>query len=223
MSVTTKEPIRHAVILTHPDIRSFNAAVAAAYCESVRDCGQDVVLRDLYRMRFNPVLKDRERPGTANFRVSADVKAELEHLRGCSVFTFIYPIWFGLPPAMTKGYIDRVIGSGVTAREIEERRGAGLLSAAHLLGITTSGAREAWLGEQGQREALRELSSRYLFRAFAMKSADTMHIGGILHDMPPSVIDTHLHDVRLRARKICARAFADRHGMPPFQTIGDGS
>ncbi|RYE40875.1 MAG: NAD(P)H dehydrogenase, partial [Hyphomicrobiales bacterium] len=162
MPAVTRQPIRHAVILTHPDQHSFNAAVAATYCDTVRKSGQEYVLRDLYRMRFDPVLKNEERPGNAGFRVSGDVQAELEALRGCAISTFIHPIWFGMPPAMMKGYVDRVIGSGVSADQIQAGQGEGLLSGAHLFCITTSGAHEAWLDEQGQRLALRELSSTYL-------------------------------------------------------------
>ncbi|WP_156405463.1 NAD(P)H-dependent oxidoreductase [Sphingomonas sp. Root710] len=216
-------PVRHAVILAHPDAHSFNAAIAQTYCDTVRDQGQEFVLRDLYRMGFDPVLREEEQPGAPGFHVSADVRAELEALEGSDIFTFIYPIWFGMPPAILKGYIDRVVGSGVTVSQIRKRHGQGLLSAAHLLCITTSGAPEAWLNEQGQVQALREISTRYLFRAFAMKSARTMHIGGIVEGLGKLFADRHLNDVREEARAVCARLYAERRGMAPLQTIGDGS
>src|SRR3546814_8709923 len=54
---------KHAVILCHPKRDSFNGAVADAYCAAVRDIGHEVCLRDLYRIGFDPVLKDIERPG----------------------------------------------------------------------------------------------------------------------------------------------------------------
>jgi NAD(P)H dehydrogenase (quinone) len=218
-----KEAIRHAVILAHPDRHSFNAAIAATYCDTVREQGQEVVLRDLYRMRFNPVLKRQERPGTAKFRISPDVAAEFDAVRGCHIFTFIYPIWFGMPPAMMKGYVDRVIGSGVTARQVEARTGEGLLSAAHLFCITTSGAEQAWLDEQGQIDALRKLSARYLFHAFAMRSAQSMHIGGIVEGLPRASADAHLGDVGARARRICAQLASEHHGAAAPSTIWDGS
>jgi NAD(P)H dehydrogenase (quinone) len=220
---TTDRPIRHAVILTHPDRHSFNAAIASAYCDTVRESGQEVVLRDLYRMRFNPVLRKHERPGRPGFRVSPDVAQELEILDGCDVFVFVYPIWFGMPPAMTKGYIDRVIGSGVTAHQVRERQGKGPLNAAYLLCITTSGTEAAWLDEQGHLQAQRDLSSRYLFRAFAMKSAQMMHIGDIGEGLSQRVIDQHLDEVRQKARDMCAKLHAERHDIAPLATIGDGS
>ena len=71
------QDIRHVVILGHPAAQSFNASVAAAYCEAVEDCGQTAVLRDLYAIGFDPVLRDSERPGTADFAPAPDVAAEL--------------------------------------------------------------------------------------------------------------------------------------------------
>ena len=43
-------PTRHAVILSHPDAKSFNAAVAQRYCDVVREIGHVAVVRDLYRI-----------------------------------------------------------------------------------------------------------------------------------------------------------------------------
>lgn len=89
--------------------------------------------------------------------------------------------------------------------------------------ITTSGTREAWLDEQGQIDALREIGTRYLFRAFAMKSADYLHIGSIVEGLPQRFIDEHLMDVRERVRKVCARMAVERYGATPAPSIYDGS
>lgn len=210
MSATDKA-VRHAVIGRHQDRRSFNMAIGDAYGEAVEATGQKFVLRDLYRMRFNPALKGHQRPGSRHLELSSDVAAELEIVRGSNIVTFIYPIWFGMQPAMMKGYVARVIGSGVTPRQVEDGQGQGPLSSAQVLCLTTSGAREAWLEEQGQVEALRTLSSRYLFHAFSMKLAQTMQIGDIVEGPATRTVELHLHDVRERARKICAMLFAVHH------------
>lgn len=72
----------HFVILCHPKSDSFNAAVARRYCAVVREIGQEVVVRDLYEMKFDPVLKLTEQPGSADYSVSADVVHELDLLDG---------------------------------------------------------------------------------------------------------------------------------------------
>lgn len=221
MADMTKRPARHVVILAHPDPQSFNAAVAHTYCEAVRECGQEAILRDLYAMKFDPVLKNEERPDRRAFEVAGDVRAELEAIKDCDVVAFIYPIWFGLPPAMMKGYVDRVIGAGVTPHQVQDRAGQGPLTARHMVTITTSGASDAWLDEQGQVESLRELSSRYLLRAFSMKSADYLHIGSIVEGLSQRFVDQHLFDVRERARKVCARLNMERYGSTALPSVSD--
>jgi NAD(P)H dehydrogenase (quinone) len=214
---------RHVVILAHPDPQSFNATVAETYCETVRSCGQEVIVRDLYAMGFDPILKNTERPAKHAVPLSADVRAELDAIRGADIYTLIYPVWFAMPPAMMKGYLDRVLGAGVTAQDIQKRASEGVLNGRHMLSITSSGAREIWLDEQGQIESLRNIFSRYLMHAFAMKSCEHLHLGGIVEGFSKRFIDQSLQDVHERARKVCAMLLAEHHrGLAPA-SIGDGS
>ena len=112
---------KHAVIFCHPRRNSFTGAVADAYRAAIEEIGHEVCLRDLYRMGFDPVLKDEERPGEPGFHLHADVAEELRILSGARVFVLIYPIWFGTPPAMLKGYVERVFGSGFSHRDMREQ------------------------------------------------------------------------------------------------------
>jgi NAD(P)H dehydrogenase (quinone) len=82
---TDRAVARHAVILCHPDGRSFNRAIADTYCAAVMSHGQEAVLRDLYAMDFDPVLKREERATLADFELKADVAQELAILRNCDV------------------------------------------------------------------------------------------------------------------------------------------
>ncbi|BAI97425.1 hypothetical protein Sj15T_18620 [Sphingobium sp. TA15] len=216
-------PIRHAVVLAHPDPRSFNAAIAQTYCKAVEAAGQQAILRDLYAMNFDPVLKAQERPGRGDFRLSPDVQAELAIMRGANVITFVYPVWFGMPPAILVGYIDRVLGAGTTVGQVQHGIGQGLLDKGHLCAITTSGAPQEWLEAQGQTQALRELAGTYLFRAFAMHSAEALHIGNVVEGATASFIEDNLSRVRQRAASICARLAEELHGIPLPPQPGDGS
>ena len=57
------QTFKHAVIACHPEEASFTLSVAQRYAETVRARAQDVVVRDLYRMGFDPVLSATERHG----------------------------------------------------------------------------------------------------------------------------------------------------------------
>jgi len=213
----------HVVILAHPDPSSFNAAIARTYCDQVRECGQRALVRDLYAMAFDPLLKNAERADRRGMALAPDVRDELDALSGSDVIVLVYPVWFGMPPAMLIGYIDRVVGAGVTPQQVQQRAAQGPLTAGHMLTITTSGAPEAWLHEQGQVQSLRDLATRYLFRAFSMKSADYLHIGGIAEDLPRPAADQYLAQVRDKARVICERIAVERYGAAPPFSIFDGS
>ena len=201
---------RHAVVLAHPDPNSFNGLVADAYCEAVRACGQEAIVRDLYALGFDPVLKDHERAATAGFHLSADVEAELDAIRGSDVLVLVYPIWFGMPPAMMKGYVDRVLGAGVTPDQVRHRTADTLLRGKRLVSITSSGASKVWLNDQGQMDSLRQVFGRYLLHAFGMKACEDLHFGETVEGLDQDYVDANLAQVGERARSVCAAVAAER-------------
>ena len=78
---------------------------------------------------------------------------------------------------MMKGYVDRVLGAGVTAQQVEHGGAVTLMKGQRLVSITSSGASSAWLKKQDQIESLRNVFDRYLVNAFDMKSYDDTHFG----------------------------------------------
>ena len=81
--------MKHAVVLAHPAHTSLNAAIAQTYRQTVEALGHDVLVRDLYRMRFDPRLRASEIPGPHPPQFRPDVLRErpahtlhvgLEHL-----------------------------------------------------------------------------------------------------------------------------------------------
>ncbi|GAA0316197.1 NAD(P)H-dependent oxidoreductase [Sphingomonas oligophenolica] len=192
---------RHVVILCHPEQGSFNASVATAYATTVRELGHEVVVRDLYAMGFHPVLKSAERPGDT-FHVFRDVEDELEVLSATDVFVLVYPIWFGSPPAMLKGYVERVLGSAVVPSAVRQGAAKGVLAGKRMVSFTSSGLKEIWLDEVGQLNALIHGFDRYIEHAFAMLPSRHHHVGSIVAGMEPRWVEQHLEDVRSHARKI---------------------
>src|SRR4051794_654314 len=104
--------MKHAVIIAHPAPRSLACAVGETYADAVTALGHTVVVRDLYRMGFDPCLKADEIPKASGVQFGADVLAERQLLADVDVFAFVYPFWFNAPPAMLKGYVDRVFSAG---------------------------------------------------------------------------------------------------------------
>jgi NAD(P)H dehydrogenase (quinone) len=194
---------KHVVVLSHPDADSFNMAVAQAYCEAVRGLGHQAVLRDLYRMGFDPVLKARERPTAPDFALSPDVAAELEAIGGADVFVLVYPIWFGTPPAMMKGYVERVLGAGFSLQSVRTHALSTLLGGKQLLSFTSSGAPQQWLTDQDALVSLRTVFDGYLARAFSMASPDHVHFDSVGDDLDKRAAEEKLGQVKARARQMC--------------------
>lgn len=99
--------MKASVLLAHPYEQSFNHAVYNQVCESLKSAGVETFSHDLYKEEFNPVLTE----GELGKVPSADplVSRYVEELMDSDFLFFIHPNWWGQPPAIMKGYIDRVI------------------------------------------------------------------------------------------------------------------
>ncbi len=203
-------PPRHVVVLAHPNPHSFNGLVADTYCEAVRRSGQEAIVRDLYAMGFDPLLRDEERPRIDGTTISADVQREHDAIRGSDVFVLVYPIWFGMPPAMMKGYIDRVLGAGVTADQVQHGGAVTLMKQQRLVSITSSGTSKTWLNQQDQINSLNNVFGRYLLHAFDMKSFEDIHFGEMIEGLSQDFIDPLVGQVEDLAVKTCLAVASDR-------------
>lgn len=194
---------KHVVVLSHPDSDSFNKAIAEAYCETVESIGHQAVLRDLYQMGFDPVLKASERPTAPDFALSADVVAELEVIDGADIFVLVYPIWFGTPPAMMKGYVERVLGAGFSHKSARTHAFSSLLGGKQLLSFTSSGSPKQWLTNQDALVSLQAVFDGYLARVFSMASPEHVHFDSVADGLDLHAVAEKLDQVKARARQMC--------------------
>ena len=199
--------MKHAVIVAHPRPDSLTCEIARAYADTARDLGDEVEFRDLYRMGFNPCLGPHETPGLKPPRFSQDVLEERERLAAVDVFAFVYPLWFNAPPAMLKGYVDRVFGFGF-GYEPGPGGMAPLLDGRRLISFTTSGAPEAWVRDTGALSALTTLFDAHLAAVCGLRVQDHIHNGGIVPGTTAEAVDTILERVRWTAGRLIADARA---------------
>lgn len=195
---------KHAVILCHPDTDSLNAAIARTYCDAVRARHHRCDIRDLYALNFDPVLKADEQPSSQPFVASPDVATELSILQDADVIVLVYPIWFGTPPAMMKGYVERVLGAGFGHRLMRERGEGSVVAGKHLVSVTTSGNTIQWLEGQGAWLSLRTVFDSYLVNAFSMASNTHLHLSSIVEGMSDQAVSEELYRVTETADTVCA-------------------
>lgn len=191
--------MKHAVIFCHPRPRSFTASVAEAYRAAAEELGHDVLLRDLYRMQFDPCLKAEEIP-SKDFRVCDDVADERALIGDASVFVLIYPLWMNAPPAMMKGYLDRVFGFGF-AYGSEGRSSTPRLKGRKLLSFSSSGAPAQWLRQSGNFAAIHQLYDHYLADLCGLTPLEHVHFGNIVPGATAEFIQARLADVRTTVAK----------------------
>lgn len=197
--------VSHLIILGHPATESFNAAIAKHYVETVHANHQEAILRDLYALGFDPLLKESERSMSKDQPFSPDVEKELDLIRKCDVVTFIYPLWFGTPPAIIKGYVDRVFGAGFRFTDLATQKND-LFRGKRLAVVTTSAATLPWLESQGMWISLRQSFEQYLKAVFGFAKNYHYHADSIVDGLDQAEADRILYEVDAFARTICAEA-----------------
>jgi NAD(P)H dehydrogenase (quinone) len=105
------------LIYCHPCPDSFSATMLEVATEALRSAGHEVVVGQLYVERFDPVLGAEERRHYYDESFQRDTTAEhIASLQRAEALVFVYPTWWFGPPAMLKGWFDRVWLPGVAFR-----------------------------------------------------------------------------------------------------------
>lgn len=99
------------VILGHQNPGSLNHAIAAAAVEELKAARHDVVFHDLYREGFDPILPNGEILKSA--QPDSIVARHCQEVQAADGYVIVHPNWWGQPPAILKGWIDRVFRQGV--------------------------------------------------------------------------------------------------------------
>jgi putative NADPH-quinone reductase len=129
-----------SLILAHPDPASFNHAIAQTALDALVAHGHTVRYHDLYAEGFDPILPAQEIPRGVS--LPGSIQTHCDELASADGIIIVHPNWWGQPPAILKGWIDRVIRPDVAYRFLEGDAGdgvpLGLLKARAALVLNTS-------------------------------------------------------------------------------------
>jgi NAD(P)H dehydrogenase (quinone) len=156
------ENMKNLVIYAHPNTDSLNHFFKETILESLEKSGQEVVVRDLNKIGFNPVLSLEDMNGQRLGKVSDDVKKEQDYITWADQIIFIYPIWWTGMPAIMKGYIDRVFSYGFAYR-YDEGVQKGLLTGKQTIIVNSHGKSNAEYEATGMDKALALTSDTGIF------------------------------------------------------------
>ncbi len=187
--------MKHALIVAHPGRNSFVMTMADAYRGAAFENKHHVLLRDLYRVEFDPCLRENELPWSNNFCVPPDVAAEREALKDADIFALFYPFWLNAPPAILKGYLERVFGFGFAYGRGKDGNEP-LLRGRKLISFSASGAPTDWVIQTGALEAVRSQFDAHFASVCGMEVVDHIHFGGIVPGMREDVVMKHATTVR---------------------------
>lgn len=132
------------LILAHPDKKSFNHAIANVCKKRLVENGHSVIFHDLHDEKFDPIITSEEIPRSG--KINDLVRKHCDDLTSCDGIIIIHPNWWGQPPAILKGWIDRIIRPGIAYGFIEGDNGegvpVGILKAKTGIVINTSNTNE---------------------------------------------------------------------------------
>lgn len=112
------------LILAHPNQQSFNHAMAQTAMSQLQKNGHSVIFHDLYAEKFDPILEWQEIPEKAS--LSQAIQNHCKELAEADGIVIVHPNWWGQPPAILTGWIDRLFRPGIAYRFLEGDKGEGV-------------------------------------------------------------------------------------------------
>jgi len=101
------------IVFTHPNANSFNHALLENIQSGLEQSGHEVVVKDLYKETFDPILSAPELADLHKGVIPPRIAKEQEQLLWADSLVFIYPLWWFDRPAILKGWFDVVLTNGL--------------------------------------------------------------------------------------------------------------
>lgn len=160
------------IVYAHPEPRSLNGALKDFSVEHLRRADHDVIVSDLYAMRWKAAIdgedflnRDPDRPlrveaaSKSAYEAgaqAADIAEEQRKLRWADALILQFPLWWFSMPAILKGWVDRVYACGLaygvgehSERRWGERYGEGSFKGKRAMLVVTVGGWQEHYAERG--------------------------------------------------------------------------
>jgi NAD(P)H dehydrogenase (quinone) len=138
--------MRVLLLFCHPLEDSYHATLHRTILAALERAGHAVDDLDLYREGFDPVLSRAERIDYRDLaRNRASVRPYVERLLAAEALVLCFPVWNFGPPAMLKGFFDRVFLPGVSFHLSDDGRLTPGLQHIRRLAAVTSYGRPRWV------------------------------------------------------------------------------
>jgi len=156
------------LISAHDDPRSLVGALQNTALATLERAGHKTLVTDLYAQGFNPVASsldfktkqatsanymfEQQRTINTNSGFSPDIQSEMDKVSQADLVIFHFPFWWAGPPAIMKGWFDRVLAMGY-AWNGDARYSNGLMRGKKALLVTACGDPNSFYSTEGMHRA----------------------------------------------------------------------
>jgi putative NADPH-quinone reductase len=157
--------MRTMVVYAHPVETSFNAAIYATVTETLRQRGHEVDACDLYAEDFPAIMSREDRLLYHEIPANrALARPWIERLEKAEALVFVFPTWVFAPPAMMKGFCEKVFVPGVAFELVDGKVRGALRHIKRVGGVSTYGGTRlrAFLAGDPPRKLLTRVMRAYV-------------------------------------------------------------
>ncbi|MBE1555799.1 NAD(P)H-dependent oxidoreductase [Sporosarcina limicola] len=127
------------IIYTHPNHKSLSYSFLQKIINgsSENPSIKEVQVVDLYKEEFNPILVFNESKRRRDMHRDPTLEKYRKQINWADKIVFVYPIWWGRPPAMLMGYIDQLFAANFAYRDKKGLLPEGLLKGKSVVCVST--------------------------------------------------------------------------------------
>jgi NAD(P)H dehydrogenase (quinone) len=152
--------MRAHIVLAHPEPQSYNAHLAHTARSTLSSLGWSVTVSDLHALDFDPCdrpahyparsapqrfdVQSEQRHASAAGTLAPQVASEIAQLDAADLLILQYPMWWHLPPAILKGWFDRVFAHGAVYTSTQRFERGRFVGKRALLSVTLGTSAETY-------------------------------------------------------------------------------
>lgn len=97
---------RVLIIFAHPSHKSYNFSILQKVVEGLGEKGHAIQVSDLHALKFDPAMTEDE---LYRKHAPAVILGEQSKIIWADIIILIFPVWWWGPPAILKGWLERVL------------------------------------------------------------------------------------------------------------------
>lgn len=161
------------ILHAHPEPKSFSSSLKDIAVEHFTALGDEVAVKDLYAMKFNPVvgredfkqisnqeyfhyMKEQMNAHLSN-SFADELKLEMEAIVKADFLLLNFPLWWTSMPAIMKGWFDKVMAFGFSYHPKDMKYDTGAFKNKKAMCTITTGGSEFAYSESGEHGDINKL------------------------------------------------------------------